>query len=136
MTALSLAEAEALRDRAREMIDRQEHFLRCDEENPLRCPACRAVDERERLDSDLAGLRLCYACSGEPDGGHAPMDMLLRRFSDGLLRTAALYGVHRYPGHHEGCICHECPSARTPSTEAQRTAVDTPYSAPGAGVQP
>lgn len=33
-------------------------------------------------------------------------------------------------GHQDGCVCHDCPSANTPSTEAERNAVDTPYVPP------
>ncbi len=47
--------------------------------------------DRERVASDLAGLRECYRSDGTPlrgprHVGHA------RRYSESLVRTAALYG--------------------------------------------
>lgn len=44
--------------------------------------------DRERVDSDLAGLRECW-----PSGQYPLFPGLARRFSDNLRRTATLYGV-------------------------------------------
>lgn len=49
--------------------------------------------DRERLASDLAGLRECdYAMQNVP-GAHEAAMLLRVRFAHGLRRTAALYGV-------------------------------------------
>ncbi len=54
--------------------------------------AWRFAADRERVASDLAGLRECYLLDGQTpkskqDGLHA------RRYADNLTRTARLYGV-------------------------------------------
>lgn len=89
MTAvLTLPEAEALAERTLAAIDAAET---AGTDDPLRL-----ADDREQVASDLAGLRECFGSIGPdigPDGlrrGHAPH---ARRYSDGLHRTASLYGV-------------------------------------------
>jgi hypothetical protein len=47
--------------------------------------------DRERVASDLAGLRDASAVHGGPEGIRA--ERHARRYADGLLRTADLYGV-------------------------------------------
>lgn len=103
MTVLTLAEAEALADRTLAAIDDwAESGLRRQE---------RAAADQERVASDLAGLRQharapwwdpefsdpddpipCGACTFDIRRVTWPCDDA-RRYSDGLRRTATLYGA-------------------------------------------
>ncbi len=85
--ALTLAAAEDLAARTLAAIGWQEELLEG------RIGVERVAADRERIESDLAGLRghasivQCHDHVGE-----WPCDDA-RRYSEGLLRTAALYGV-------------------------------------------
>ncbi len=83
---LTLAQAEDLAARTLEKIDQLEHGLPSPISYLLRIYAA----DRARVASDLAGLR---ATAGYAELGRAPFPDLHRLFADGLVRTAALYGV-------------------------------------------
>ena len=90
MTVLAVGQAEQLAERTLTAIDAA----------PGVCSPDEYATDRERVASDLEGLRECEeAASRMLDRREvwsrdvAAVQRAARRFSDGLLRTARLYGV-------------------------------------------
>jgi hypothetical protein len=86
---LTLEQAEDLARRTFAMIDADEQAIR---ETATAVVADRYDADRSRVAADLEGLRMAHRSPGrgleEPD-----LQWLRTTFSDGLIRTAALYGV-------------------------------------------
>jgi hypothetical protein len=94
--ALTLEQAEDLAARTLAAIEEQE----CDAyalRGPFRSVTSHAMRrcaaDRERVASDLAGLRECIAAADSAPGLWTTLHKHARRYSDNLRRTGALYGV-------------------------------------------
>ncbi len=86
---LKLAAAEDLAARTLAAIGWQEELLES------RIGAERVTADRERVASDLEGLRECHQYDASSGALWSLMLPHARRYSDNLHRTAALYGVTR-----------------------------------------
>jgi hypothetical protein len=92
MSELTLPDAEALARRALAMIDANAEAIRRAARVAL---TDRHDTDRSRIADDLDGLRTVenLAGLGLPEPAAGEVVRLRTTFSDGLLRTAALYGV-------------------------------------------
>lgn len=86
-TAMTLDEAQRLHDAALAAIGGSEHHP------PVHKSQCALCADRERLASDLAGLDGCYRYTTRGRALDRRHESHAHRYSDGLRRTAALYGV-------------------------------------------
>ncbi len=94
MSVLTLPEAEDLAARTLTGIDERHAWASRETDEGFYLLVISVVADRERVASDLAGLRECWAISySDRLDLRDLMASHARRYSDNLRRTAALYGV-------------------------------------------